>query len=85
MNPDHINGTFEFGGALVTWVNIRAIWRAKRYVGVSLLPWAFFTMWGWWNLYYYPHLEQFWSFVGGAALVASNTIFSALMFKYKNR
>lgn len=36
---------------------------------------AFITAWGLWNLYYYPSLDQPWSFYGGVALVCVNTTY----------
>lgn len=82
MSPDQINGAFEFGGALVLMLNVRRVWRDRRVSGVSWAPTAFFTAWGLWNLFYYPHLGQSWSFVGGLFVVLSNTIWLALAWRF---
>jgi hypothetical protein len=34
---------------------------------------AFFSSWGYWNLFFYPALDQWLSFVGGLLLVVANT------------
>jgi hypothetical protein len=82
MTPDTINGLFELFGSAMIWINIRALYRAKRYEGVSLAPVFFWSSWGLWNLFYYPHLGQIFSFLGGCSVVAANTINGALMFYY---
>lgn len=82
MTPDQINGAFEAAGALFTFMNIVRLHRDKMVRGVHWLPIAFFTSWGFWNLYYYPHLDQWWSFAGGIGIVVFNTIWLAQMWYY---
>lgn len=82
MTPDLINGLFEFGGAAFNFLNIQAIWRDKKVRGVSVVPSTFFTAWGFWNLYYYPSLDQWWSFTGGLAIVTMNTVWVVLALYY---
>ena len=60
----------------------RVILKDKTIKGVSVLSNIFFLSWGIWNLYYYPHLDQFWSFVGGAFLVSCNMLYVGLMIYY---
>lgn len=72
MLADIINGTFELFGGLLMWLNVRAIRRDKEIKGVSWIPCIFFTTWGIWNLWYYPSLDQWFSFWGGVVLVAAN-------------
>jgi hypothetical protein len=60
--PDLINGLFEGCGALFISRSIYLLHRQKKVRGVSLIHVAFFMFWGWWNLYYYPHLNQWLSF-----------------------
>ena len=82
MRSDLVNGLFEAIGALFVWINIRTIWKDKGYKGVHWLPAIFFNSWGVWNLYFYPHLHQWWSFSGGLFMVITNTIWVGLMFKF---
>jgi hypothetical protein len=84
MTPDHINGLFEFCGGLMIWASIWRLHKDKMVRGVSWLPVSFFAAWGMWNLYYYPALDQWFSFSGGVFLVASNTIW-LIQLAYYNR
>ena len=80
--PDTINGLFEFCGSIVLWLNVLQTYRDKGYRGVTVWSTFFFSAWGYWNLYYYPSLNQWLSFVGGCAIVAANTVWLALMLYY---
>jgi len=83
MTPDLINGTFELCGSYFIWLHIRQVLKDKKVAGVSVLATGFFSAWGFWNLFYYPHLEQWISFWGGAFLATSNAIWLGLLAKYK--
>lgn len=80
--PDIVNGTFEAFGALAILDHCRTLYRHKIVRGVSWKATAFFFSWGVWNLYYYPHLGQWWSFVGGCAIVAMNCLWLGMMLYY---
>lgn len=82
MTPDFFNGLFEFFGSIFIWKNVKAILRDKGYAGVDLGAVGFFFAWGTWNLYYYPHLDQWWSFLGGCSLTLANLVWVMLMFKF---
>ncbi len=82
MTPDQINGALEFGSALLMLMNVRRLTKDKVLAGVSLIPTLFFDSWGFWNLYYYPALDQWWSFSGGACLVLVNLTWTGLAFYY---
>ncbi len=81
--PDLINGAFEFFGGALNWLNVRQLAKDKQIKGVSLVPTAVFTLWGLWNLYYYPHLSQWMSFAGGLIIVAANAVWVSLAWKYR--
>ncbi len=74
MSPDFINGLFEFLGSVFIWRSIWLLNRQKQVHGVSILSIGFFMSWGYWNLYYYPNLNQWLSFAGGLSIVTANTI-----------
>ena len=82
MTPDQINGIFEGAAALFVLRNIRVLYQDKRVCGVSILSTGFFTSWGFWNLFYYPQLNQFWSFIGGLAIVITNMAWISQMVYY---
>ena len=83
MTPDLIMGLFEVVGSLFTCFNVWRVWRDKRVMGVSLWPTGFFIVWGLWNLYYYPHLDQWWAFWGGVVMTLSNIAWLSLAIRYR--
>ena len=85
MIPDLINGIYEFGGALYTIVNIRAVLKDKQIKGVRPSPIIWFTTWGFYNMYYYPHLDQWASFTGGCCIVVTNMIYVSLMIYFMRK
>jgi len=85
MSPDLINGTFEFVGSLMLWRNAWQLHKDKMVKGVHWNATAFFAAWGYWNLFYYPHLDQWWSFWGGVSIVTANTVWLAQMIYYLRR
>lgn len=80
--PDVINACFEMFAGLFCFNHIRILVKDKKVRGVSILSTIFFTSWGFWNLYYYPYLEQWWSFYGGLFIVVANIIWVYLMIHY---
>jgi len=83
MSPDAVNGLFELGGAVAIAMHIRAIVKSRQAHGVSLVATSFFFLWGLWNLYYYPHLEQWMSFTAGVAIASLNCVWVALIIHYR--
>jgi hypothetical protein len=81
---DLINAFFEVGGSLAAWVNVFKLYRDKQVRGVYWPASLFFTLWGLWNLYYYPTLGQWASFWGGAFMCTSNIAWIILAIKYTN-
>lgn len=81
--PDLINGGLELFGGVFSWLNTKQLLKDKEVRGVSLAPTAVFSLWGLWNLYYYPSLDQWASFSGGLVIVTSNLIWITLALKYK--
>lgn len=85
MTPDHINGAFELLGAALLFMDVLALRRDRAIAGVHWGPRFFFMGWGLWNLYYYPQLGQYWSFVGGCLLVMANAMWLVLLATYRVR
>jgi hypothetical protein len=83
MTPDQINGLFEFIGALFILNHCRILFDDKQVRGVSVLSTVFFFAWGLWNIYYYPHLDQMWSFYGGICISLANTLYVGMLIKYR--
>lgn len=82
--PDLVNGVFEGIGGFFIALSVIKLHRAKVVSGVSAVHVAFFSSWGFWNLFYYPHLDQWLSFWGGVLLVAVNCVWLAQIFYYNH-
>lgn len=85
MSPDLINGLFEFLGSMAVGLSICKVLKDKDVAGISWWQVWFFQLWGFWNLYYYPSLDQPFSFAGGVALAAANTVYLVLLWKYRRK
>jgi len=72
--PDLINGLFEVLGGFILLLDVGRIYKDRVLRGVHWGPKVFFTAWGFWNVFYYPHLGQWISFAGGLFIVAVNTL-----------
>lgn len=85
MTPDHFNALLEFLGGLMVWANVWAVWRDKKVAGIRWWTVSFFALWGFWNLYYYPHLDQWWSLAAASFIAAANVAWCALLIAYSRR
>lgn len=82
MIADYVNGLFELLGAFFILNHCFRLYKDKLVRGVSVVSTIFFTFWGIWNLYYYPSLNQWASFVGGVMIVLGNMLWIGLMSYY---
>lgn len=80
---DLINGLFELLGGFALWQNVTRIKRDKQCRGVNWQVTMFFFIWGLWNLFYYPSLSQWLSFLGGLNIVAANAFWLYYAVKYR--
>jgi len=80
--PDLINGLFEFFAGFFILLHCRRLYKDKKVRGVSIVAIIFFTSWGFWNLFYYPHLGQWISFFGGLFIVSANSVWIWMMVYY---
>ena len=79
---DLINGIFESCGGFFIALSVFKLHHEKVVRGVSWVHVSFFTGWGFWNLAFYPYLDQWASFWGGFLLVAVNTVWLGQIFYY---
>lgn len=82
MTPDMINGLFEASGCVFIALSILKLRKEKLVRGVSWVHMSFFMVWGFWNLFYYPHLDQWISFWGGVGIVTANTLYVTQLIYY---
>ena len=85
MWQDIINGMFECLGGFFVFLSCWKLLKQKKVRGVSFFHIAYFTFWGFWNLYYYPFLKQWTSFIGGSLVVLTNTFWLILLIYYIRR
>lgn len=83
MNADLINGLFETLGGLAIASSCLRLWREKRVQGIALTHMAFFTAWGFWNLYFYPAFGAWLSFYGGLGVVTVNAAYLGMLAYYR--
>jgi hypothetical protein len=80
--PDIINGAVEFAGSLAAWANVRTLWKDKGYAGISVAVMGFFAARSLWRGYFYLHLGQTGSMVGGASNAFAYCLFVILMIHF---
>ena len=85
MIADVANAGFEFFGGVFMAANVLKLHADKRVRGVYWPATLFFTSWGWWNIYYYAALAQWWSWGAGLFLSAVSTFYLAQMIYYVRR
>jgi len=83
--PDLINGMFEMVGGVLCWINVFKLRKDKVLMGVYWPVTAFFSVWGLWNIVYYPLLEQWLSFFGGLFIVSGNSVWVIFAIYYTRR
>jgi len=79
---DMVNGSFQFCAAPFIILSIIKLHKDKMVRGVSCLQVGFFTSLGMWNLYYFPHLNQWASFWGGFSVALADLIWLIQMIYY---
>lgn len=80
--PDLFNGGFEMGLAVFLGRGVEMLRVQKEVKGFYWPTVAWTTVWGIWNLFYYPHLDQWISFTGGLAVVSVNLIWLGHVWYY---
>lgn len=82
---DTINACFESLGCLFILPSIIRLHREKEVRGISWVHAAFFWVWGAWNIYYYPSLDQWYSFIGGIGIFIANTVWMAQLLYWSRK
>ncbi len=85
MIADIINGSFEAGAGLAAIAHCFKLYEDKQVRGVSLGSVVFYIVWGIWNVFYYPHLQQFWSCAGGIFVTLANLLYLIMLRHFRNR
>lgn len=85
FNSDLINGLIEISSAVVSSINVYRLYKDKQVKGFSVIPVIYFTLWGLWNLYFYPANNLIWSFIGGIFIVIVNGVWICQIYYYKRK
>lgn len=85
MVMDNINGLFEMVGGAFIFLNVLKLHKDKKVKGVSPVAITFFTVWGFWNLAYYPALGQWWSALGASSVALINMIWLGQIVYYNRK
>ena len=75
------NALFEGVGAFLSWQNVRRLIRDRTIKGVDFRVTGFWAVWGAWNVYYYPALDQWFSGGAGVVLCAANLTWFVLALR----
>lgn len=84
MTPDFITACYELLAGAFSFPSIYKIWKNKSTAGVHWVTVFFFWTWGVWNLYYYPHLDQWLAFSGGLFILLVNTLWLYMIWRFRN-
>lgn len=82
MWQDVVNGLFETLGGFFIMFSCVKLLRQKKVRGVSLVHVTYSTGWGFWNLYYYPFLNQRLSTIGGSIVAIVNILWLVMLIFY---
>jgi hypothetical protein len=81
--PDVINSVFEACGGIVIVGNCLKILKQKEFKGGNMYGVIFTSSWGAWNLFYYFHLHQYFSWGAGLSIFLANCWWIYLILYYK--
>lgn len=85
FDPDFFNALWELSGGAFIALSCWQLFKDKIVRGVHWVHTGFFAAWGYWNLYYYPAIDQWWSFLGGCSVVAFNTLWLGQIIYYTRK
>jgi hypothetical protein len=83
--PDFLNGSLELVCAGMLYLDVRTLLKHKTVQGISIIARTFFWGWSIWNLWWYPHLHQTFSFVGALAVMLPQTFWLGMLIRYKTK
>lgn len=82
VSPDVVNSLFEFLGGFFIFLSVLRLYKDKMVRGISVVHVTFFWLWGVWNVFYYPYLDQTMSFIGALMVLAMNSTWTGMLLYY---
>lgn len=74
LQADQVNAIISVIGSGFLWANVYSLYKEKEVKGVHWGSVAFFTALGFWNLFFYSTLHQWYSMVAGVSGVVANIV-----------
>ncbi len=85
MSNDQINALFELGSAILGCTNIYKTYIDKGVKGYNYGVLIFYTLWCFYNFYFYPMNDLWYSFYAGIAIGLVNMIWLIEILYYKSK
>ena len=82
---DILNGAVEFAGSLAAWANVVTLYRDRGYAGISVCVMGLFAARSLWRGWFYLHLHQPVSTLGGCSNACAYCVFVGLMVYFGKR
>lgn len=82
---DVINAIFSFLSGIFLWYNCWKLYKDKQVCGVSISCQALFTLWGFWNLYYWPSLNQWVTWYASIFSTTANLVWVWMAIYYTRK
>ena len=82
LKPDLINALFNVGGVTAVWISILTVMHDKNVAGIHWAMFLYFISWSSWNLIFWSHLKQWYSFIAGVLMVVSEFTYMILLIYY---
>ena len=81
---DLVNAGFEFSAVFFLSLNCIQVYKDKMVRGMSVLAVTFFSVWGYWNIFFYSHNNLTWSSIAGGLVAVVNTFYVFQLVYYTN-
>ena len=85
ISPDLVNALFEILSSIFILLSILRLYQDKVVCGVPAFHVVFFWLWGTWNIFYYPYLDQTASFICAIIVLAMNSLWAGMLVYYIKR
>ena len=82
MNLDIINSVLIMTAGAFISASVVKLYKDKVVRGVSPIHVGFFTMYGFWHVFFFSSLNQWWSVAGGIVAITMNSIWFIMLIYY---
>ena len=82
ITPDLINSVLVLVAGGFILISVKKLYKDKIVKGVSWAHVGFFSLYGFWHIYFFSSLEQWWSVAGGSLTTFTNTIWLLQLIYY---